>query len=475
VQRKEGSDAVFTNVIDNFDYSPIGQPSSIAYANGVATANTYDPDKLYRLSHKISILPSVSKAQDLEYSYDAIGNITRITDLSDTNTAKTIDYDYDDLSRLLSASTTAAADDSDYRHGYTYNPLGNIISGPIGNYAYDGNIGASYANPHAVTSIAVSTTTPGSGISTSTIEVMATSTSITNGYDEGPVVKNWTHAVTGENPLLVLYAGIWQDEAGTGSITSASYGGVPLTKATSTRSFGIATEVWYLANPANGTNTLSIAVTGITDAIKLAAVTYGGFSTSSPLESVKTVIGSTGNPSITFSASNSGDLISDILFRYTTTNATTSATPLFKDVTGSTLMAGSYQIASTTGDYTNTYSGTANQDWSISGAVFKPAVIVSGEITTTTIATVYTYDNNGNLTSDGVWTHSWDLRNRMIGSAAGTSTLSYRYDHADSRISYYSPGKGTTTIANRYFETNGATSTRNIYAGDILIGLDLVF
>ncbi|MFH1522938.1 MAG: hypothetical protein ABIE43_03930 [Patescibacteria group bacterium] len=37
--------------------------------------------------------------------------------------------------------------------------------------------------------------------------------------------------------------------------------------------------------------------------------------------------------------------------------------------------------------------------------------------------TNYSYDNNGNLTSDGTWTHTWDWKNRLtISSAAATST-----------------------------------------------------
>ncbi len=50
VQRKESTDAGFINVVTNFNYSPMEQPTTISYANGAATTNTYDSTKLYRMT-----------------------------------------------------------------------------------------------------------------------------------------------------------------------------------------------------------------------------------------------------------------------------------------------------------------------------------------------------------------------------------------------------------------------------------------
>ena len=91
--------------------------------------------------------------QDITYTYDANGNITRLVDGSQTNTAKTVDYTYDDLNRLLTAVTTGATNEQNYSQAYVYDAIGNIISGPAGAYIYAGNQGSSYANPHAATSI----------------------------------------------------------------------------------------------------------------------------------------------------------------------------------------------------------------------------------------------------------------------------------------------------------------------------------
>ena len=48
-----------------------------------------------------------NRVQDLSYTYDANGNITRLVDASFTKTAKVVDYTYDTLNRLTQASTTA--------------------------------------------------------------------------------------------------------------------------------------------------------------------------------------------------------------------------------------------------------------------------------------------------------------------------------------------------------------------------------
>jgi hypothetical protein len=124
---------------------------------------------------------------------------------------------------------------------------------------------------------AIATTTLGAaGVSTSTIAFDASSTSITNGFNAGPVTQTWTHTVAGSNPVIILTADIWQDVAGTGSITSATWNGGAFTKATSTRSLGIATELWFLVATTTGAKTMSVTVTEATDAIKLrSALDYG--------------------------------------------------------------------------------------------------------------------------------------------------------------------------------------------------------
>ena len=87
--------------------------------------------------------------QNISYTYDNVGNITQITDTSDTGTAKTVTYTYDDLHRLVSAQTSSASS-SPITQTYTYDAIGNILSRTgSGSFSY----GAGSANPHAPTTI----------------------------------------------------------------------------------------------------------------------------------------------------------------------------------------------------------------------------------------------------------------------------------------------------------------------------------
>lgn len=88
--------------------------------------------------------------QNISFTYDAVGNILTLTDLSDTGAGKAVTYTYDDLNRLLSASTTAASS-TPYLRTYEYTAIGNIgTSSDLGAYSY---AGTNFANPHAVTAI----------------------------------------------------------------------------------------------------------------------------------------------------------------------------------------------------------------------------------------------------------------------------------------------------------------------------------
>ena len=88
--------------------------------------------------------------------------------------------------------------------------------------------------------------------------------------------------------------------------------------------------------------------------------------------------------------------------------------------------------------------------------------------TTKVGATVYAYDNNGNLTGDSVWTHQWDYNNKLNQSQKTGSTVTYQYDHAGQRTKY---ANGTKTIryANKLYNTDGTTATKHIYAGNTLV------
>ncbi len=288
--------------------------------------------------------------------------------------------------------------------------------------------------------IATVTNATSSGAS---IGVDATSTSITNGFNS-TITKTWTHTTgSGSNRLLTLSGNIWQDVGGTGTITSASYNGVALTKATSTTEVSMDSELWYLVNPASGSNTMSVTVTGNTDAIKLSASTFTGVTQTSPVDINATVIGGSGNPSISATTTVASDLLIATLSRFSTTDATTSRTSLYKDKTGSIFGATSYQLATSAGSYSDTYTGAAAQDWALVMTGFKPA----GSSATSTINYILT-DHLGGTSA-------------VLDSSGNIQELNDYYPYGNSRLDELSSG---TSEVRKAFGHEYDTSTGLIYA-----------
>jgi hypothetical protein len=205
--------------------------------------------------------------------------------------------------------------------------------------------------------------------STSTIAFDASSTSITTGFNAGPVTKTWTLACNSCS-LIVLNADIWQDTGPIGVITSAKVGGAAMTFVASTTSVNIEAEQWYFLATSTGTQNISVTVTGATDAIKLATASFKGTAASSPLDTSNKTTGVSGNPSISLTTGTANDLVIDTLDRFSTTNATTNQTAIYHDHAASTLGAASYQLATSTGSYSDTYTASVVQDWAMVVSAF---------------------------------------------------------------------------------------------------------
>ena len=57
VQQREGSAYPWATLVSSVAYSPLGQESQIVWGSGATTTNSYDANNLYRLTHKVTILP----------------------------------------------------------------------------------------------------------------------------------------------------------------------------------------------------------------------------------------------------------------------------------------------------------------------------------------------------------------------------------------------------------------------------------
>jgi len=92
------------SLLNNTDYNALGKITKKDFANGLTTNYTYNSDD-FRLNRI-----QTNTLQDMNYSYDSVGNVLEITNNLLT---KTQAFGYDDLDRLKTASETG-----DYSYSY---------------------------------------------------------------------------------------------------------------------------------------------------------------------------------------------------------------------------------------------------------------------------------------------------------------------------------------------------------------------
>lgn len=99
-----------TPIVQRIDYDAKGQRQAIQYGNGVTTRYTYDPET-FRLVQLRSEKADADLLQDLRYTYDPGGNITRIEDRAvptvfyrNRKITGRSEYTYDALYRLIAAT-----------------------------------------------------------------------------------------------------------------------------------------------------------------------------------------------------------------------------------------------------------------------------------------------------------------------------------------------------------------------------------
>ena len=158
----------------------------------------------------------------------------------------------------------------------------------------------------------------------------------------------------------------------------------------------------------------------------------------------------------------------------------TVSTGIFNNVNQLTALSGGGVVGftgTTTEEAAVTVSGQAAQTSQV-GTRFEKAVTLPAGTNTVTVAAVdpsgntnsknyrvvvnagasqtFTYDANGNMTSDGVRNYAWDAENRLIKITEGTKTTEIEYDgfHHWTRIV---ERNGATTVSDRRFIWDGNT------------------
>ncbi len=138
------------------DYTYDGTPVTMNATGTLSSASTTVATTTVNFTELTTTTPlncGSAQIQCVAYTYDNNGNITKVIDDSATNAARVVNYTYDALNRLTSASSSNVASGQNYLQTFTYDPVGNILTGPDGTYSYNGSPGSNYADPDAVTGI----------------------------------------------------------------------------------------------------------------------------------------------------------------------------------------------------------------------------------------------------------------------------------------------------------------------------------
>ncbi|AHC15311.1 RHS repeat domain-containing protein [Salinispira pacifica] len=124
--------SLVTEYVQDIGYDEYGQRVYIKYGNGVETEYSYDPER--RWLESVHTVKGLEKYQDMNYSFDSVGNVTQMTNEAGRYST-TQNYGYDGLYQLTSAEGNYTSKPhgyteytGTYRQQFSYDTLGNIIS-----------------------------------------------------------------------------------------------------------------------------------------------------------------------------------------------------------------------------------------------------------------------------------------------------------------------------------------------------------
>ncbi len=114
------------NLVSSVSYKDIGLPDSYTLGSGAATATqSFEYWKIddttrspYAALKRTKLTKGTTDLVNREMQYDAVGNVTKTVD---SINSETIDYTYDELDRLLTASVPSG-------ESFVYNTIGNMTS-----------------------------------------------------------------------------------------------------------------------------------------------------------------------------------------------------------------------------------------------------------------------------------------------------------------------------------------------------------
>lgn len=200
------------------------------------------------------------------------------------------------------------------------------------------------------------------------------SSKVTNGFQAGHT-ETWSHNIGNGATLLVVSAALWQDVAGSGTLSGVTCDGVAMTKAISGRTAAMQSEIWYIINPNVGIKNIVATVSGNTDACKFGSISLYQTHATVPLGVTGANNADTGDISQSVTSTVANSILIDSLSTFGTQAVTLGAgqTQIYKDSVGNIGGVASYKLTTTVGSYTMSYTMAGTNDDSLQVAEFVPA------------------------------------------------------------------------------------------------------
>lgn len=196
--------------------------------------------------------------------------------------------------------------------------------------------------------------------------------------EKGAGSYSWSHTVSGSNTLLVV---IMHIRSGTSDVSTLTYDGETLTKAIAVQSAsGVTTEIWYKVNPASGSNTIAVTLTGPGNENSWGvAASYNGVLQTSPLDQTASETGTNDDPDVDITPTEDNELVIGGVTHEAADPLSTGSgeTTIYNLDGGSWVVSSSYAIQTTAALQTVNYTGNISSIYAIAAATFKGIVTVT--------------------------------------------------------------------------------------------------
>ncbi len=457
VSKKADGEEDYAYLITDIDYAPTAQASYIAFANGHETTNSFDANALYRLKNKTTTKGGSSNTSATFYPSAGDGYVRKYT------TTWSGAHDASSGSSAAYTSSGSYAAMTFYSGGafYIYR-----VFFPFNTSALPDNAQIASATLSVYPTAVSDNDNDGDDFISAVKGYEATSSSLATADYEDCGSDNGQPARAKYTPIQ---EGV--DPAGRKDLTSVPTLQYLNFSLNATGTSWINKQGFSFFGLREGHDILNSAIQSTTSNIYSGMMVnyseYSGTTTDPKLTVVYNVNNAVQNIAYTYDPAGNITKITD--------SASTSAAKItdyqYDDL--NRLLRASTTGAVSGGNYLQTYSynaiGNITNKSDIGNYTYSGANFANPHAATAINGTNQTYDNNGNLTNDGTWTHSWSYDNRLIQSTRGTTTVRYGYDTDGNRVFISMNGLATTTTVNKYYEVNGATSTKYVYLNDQLV------